>query len=168
MDDDRPYRVDGSKVWLSPDAKYWAEQYFGPGRKGLEQMAKYLLNRDRLGDDFEASGEVADQSESEPQSTAVAREDFLPNVAPSENIEDRRNDPRSYDPTMKHIWKSGEDPWGAPRVQTFHPGPLPNALGFRDIGKSPQQIPQFYGPGQPSYPAAFGNFYQKPPLLPFD
>src|SRR5215467_13111241 len=39
------YRVDGSKVWLSPTAVGYAAQYFGPGRQGVQQMAQYLRLR---------------------------------------------------------------------------------------------------------------------------
>ena len=45
------YRIDGSKVWLSPTARELAAEYFGPGRKGECEMARYLLLRDQQGPD---------------------------------------------------------------------------------------------------------------------
>src|SRR5215831_13360999 len=39
------YRVDGSKIWLSPTAVDYAAQYFGPGRQGVQKMAEYLRLR---------------------------------------------------------------------------------------------------------------------------
>jgi len=47
-DDDQLYAVDGSRVWLSPSARELAAQYFGPGRQGEIQMAKYLRVRHSL------------------------------------------------------------------------------------------------------------------------
>src|SRR5262249_55702064 len=47
-DDSDLYRVDGSKVWLSPTAIEYAAQYFGPGRKGREQFARYLQLRHQM------------------------------------------------------------------------------------------------------------------------
>src|SRR5262245_26083987 len=47
-DDSDLYRVDGSKVWLSPTALEYAAQYFGPGRKGREQFARYLQLRHQM------------------------------------------------------------------------------------------------------------------------
>ena len=38
----RLYKVDGSKVWLSPTAREYAAQWFGPGRQGIREMAEYL------------------------------------------------------------------------------------------------------------------------------
>jgi len=53
-DDSDLYRIEGdSKVWLSPTALEFAQQYFGPGRSGREQFARYLLARERLGDDYQ-------------------------------------------------------------------------------------------------------------------
>src|SRR5262249_37172918 len=105
----------------------------------------------------------------EAPSTAVAEPGFLPNVAPSENIEDRRADPEYIpDATLKQIW--GAMPHGvAPHVRTFGPNRLSNALGFRDVGRVPAPAPNVMGPYQPQYPAAFGN-YGSPqnPLLPFE
>jgi len=36
------YKIDGSKVWLSPTAREYAAQWFGPGRQGVRKMASYL------------------------------------------------------------------------------------------------------------------------------
>ena len=36
------YKIDGSKVWLSPTAREYAAQWFGPGRQGVRKMAEYL------------------------------------------------------------------------------------------------------------------------------
>ena len=57
-DSEQPYKIEGSKVWLSPTAREWARQYFGNGRAADRKMAEYLLNRHRLGDDFETVGET--------------------------------------------------------------------------------------------------------------
>jgi len=52
MDDsDQLYRVDGSKVWLSVTAREWAKQYGMSDR----DFARYLMNRQRLGDDYEGT-----------------------------------------------------------------------------------------------------------------
>ena len=151
--EDRLYRVDGSKVWLSPTAVAYAAEYFGPGRQGVRKMAEYLR---MVGAD--ESGEGA-----EPAPTAVATEDFLPGVTPSENLEDRRQNPEYVrDKTMQQIW--GAYPHdAAPHVQTFGPNPLANALGFQDVGKNPAPTPQAMGPYQPQLPAAFGNYRPPPP-----
>jgi|SRR5262245_45118044 len=47
-DDSDMYRVDGSRVWLSPTAVEYAAQYFGPGRQGVQQMAQYLRLRHQM------------------------------------------------------------------------------------------------------------------------
>src|SRR5262249_36095951 len=47
-DSEELYRVDGSKVWLSPTAVGYAAQYFGPGRQGVQQMAQYLRLRHQM------------------------------------------------------------------------------------------------------------------------
>jgi len=57
-DSERPYKIDGSKVWLSPTAREYAREYFGPGRGGERQMAEYLRMRQNLGDDYQTTGEV--------------------------------------------------------------------------------------------------------------
>ena len=50
MDDsEQPYKVDGSKVWLSVTAREQARQY---GMTDVE-FAKYLMNRQRLGEDYQ-------------------------------------------------------------------------------------------------------------------
>ena len=55
MADDRPYEIlSPTKIKLGPEALWWAEQYFGLGRRGREQFARYLLARERLGDDYQA------------------------------------------------------------------------------------------------------------------
>jgi hypothetical protein len=147
--EDRLYRVDGSKVWLSPTAVAYAAEYFGPGREGVRKMAEYLR---MVG---------ADESGAEPAPTAVATEDFLPGVTPSENIEDRRQDPEYVrDKTMQQIW--GPVANVPLQARTISPGPLGQQLGFGDVGKNvPAQAPVF-GPNAPSLPAAFGN-YRPPP-----
>src|SRR2546430_10785626 len=123
--DERLYRIDGSKVWLSPTAREYAAEYFGPGREGERKMAEYLR---MVGAD--ESGEGA-----EPAPTAVAESDFLPHVTPSGNVEDRRDETFVPSQVDKQIW--GAYPHdAAPHVQTFGPNPLANALGFQDVGKS--------------------------------
>jgi len=47
-DDGDLYRVDGSKVWLSPTAVEYAAAYFGPGRAGVQKMAEYLRLRHQM------------------------------------------------------------------------------------------------------------------------
>jgi hypothetical protein len=52
--DDKPYEIlSPTKIKLRPDALWWAEQYFGPGRNGREQFARYLLAHERLGGDYQ-------------------------------------------------------------------------------------------------------------------
>jgi hypothetical protein len=149
--DERLYKIDGSKVWLSPTAVAYAAEYFGPGRQGVIEMAKYLR---MVGAD--ESGEGA-----EPAPTAVAESNFLPDVTPSENVQDRRDEHFVPDKTMQQIW--GAYPHQvAPHVQTFGPNPLANALGFQDVGKSPAPATQVMGPHQPQWPAAFGNYRPLP------
>jgi len=147
------YKIDGSKVWLSPTAVEYAAQWFGPGRQGVRQMAEYLR---MAGGESEAGTEAAIP---EP-----AREDFLPDAALSENIEDRRDEELFVpDKTMQQIW--GRTPHNvAPHAQTFGGDPLSASLGFRDIGQRPASSPQVLGPTAPQWPAAFGNY--RP--LPFD
>jgi len=36
------YKIDGSRVWLSPTAREHAAQWFGPGQQGVRKMASYL------------------------------------------------------------------------------------------------------------------------------
>jgi hypothetical protein len=150
--DERLYRIDGSKVWLSPTAVEYAKEYFGPGRQGVRKMAEYLR---MVGAD--ESGESAPES----PSTAVAESDFLPHVTPSENVQDRRDETFVPSQVDKQIW--GAYPHDvAPHVQTFGPNPLANALGFGDVGKRPAPATQAMGPYQPQWPAAFGNYRPLP------
>jgi len=162
---DEFYKIDGNKVWLSPTAREYAAEYFGPGRQGLRKMAEYL----RMVGADESEASVEGPNAPEAPSTAVAESGFLPHVTPSENIDDRRADPEYVsDATMKQLW--GAMPHNvAPQVRTFGPNPLTNALGFGDIGRRPAPVPNVMGPFQPQYPAAFGN-YGSPqnPLLPFE
>ena len=146
------YKIDGSKVWLSPTAVEYAAQWFGPGRQGVRKMAEYL----RM---------VGGESETAPAELppeAMVR-DLFPDVVPSENIEDRRGEHFVPDKTMQQIW--GRTPHNvAPHAQTFGGDPLSASLGFRDIGQRPASSPQVLGPTAPQWPAAFGNY--RP--LPFD
>jgi hypothetical protein len=92
---------------------------------------------------------------------------LLPDVTPSENIEDRRQEEPIFGPgAMRQIW--GEAPHNvAPQVQTYGPNPLANALGFQDVGQRAPPAPQVMGPTAPQWPAAFQGYYQNEPL-PFD
>ena len=54
-DSEQPFKIDGSKVWLSVTAREWARQY---GMSDVE-FAKYLMNRQRLGEDYQP-GETDD------------------------------------------------------------------------------------------------------------
>jgi len=54
-DSEQVYKIDGSKVWLSVTAREQARQY---GMTDVE-FAKYLMNRQRLGEDYQA-GETDD------------------------------------------------------------------------------------------------------------
>ena len=47
-DDSDLFRVDGSKIWMSPTAVAYAEQYFGPGSQGVRKMAEYLRLRHQI------------------------------------------------------------------------------------------------------------------------
>jgi hypothetical protein len=146
--EDRLYRIDGSKVWLSPTAREYAAAYFGPGRKGEIEMAKYLRV---VGSD--ESGEGA-----EP---AVAREDFLSDAAPSVNIEDRRQAPEFVpDKTQQQIWGPVANVPLQPR--TVYSGPLGQQLGIGDVGKNISAQAPVFGPNAPSWPAAFGNYRPLP------
>jgi hypothetical protein len=144
-DDERLYRVDGSKVWLSPTAREYAKEYFGPGRQGVRKMAEYLR--------MVGAEDTTTPAEMSPEAVAG---DFLPGVTPSENVDDRRDESFVPDKTMQQIW--GAYPHDvAPHVQTFGPNPLANALGFGDVGKSPAPGVPVLGPTAPQWPAAFGN-----------
>jgi hypothetical protein len=58
--EDKPYTVHSpTKITLSPEAKYWAEQH----GLSLEEMARYLLVRDKLEGDEQTTihiGDIAD------------------------------------------------------------------------------------------------------------
>jgi len=45
---DQPFRIEGNKVWLSAEAKYWAREW------GLsdKEMARFLLSRSQQGDGY--------------------------------------------------------------------------------------------------------------------
>jgi hypothetical protein len=150
--DERLYKIDGSKVWLSPTAVAYAAEYFGPGRKGVIEMAKYLR---MVGAD--ESGEGA-----EPAPEAVAREDFLPDAAPSEQIEDRRQDPEYVpDKTQQLIW--GPPVANVPlQARAIYSGPLGQQLGVGDVGKRTAPGVPVLGPTAPQWPAAFGNYRPLP------
>ena len=51
-DSEQPFKIDGSKVWLSATARDWARSY---GMTDAE-FAKYLMNRQQLGDEYETTG----------------------------------------------------------------------------------------------------------------
>jgi hypothetical protein len=42
------FRVDGSKVWMSPTAVAYAREYFGDGHQGVRKMAEYLRLRHQM------------------------------------------------------------------------------------------------------------------------
>ena len=80
---DEFYRIDGSKVWLSPTALEYAREFFGPGRQGARQMAKHLLTQ-----------QTPEQIEAARNPPPTAQEDFQADLAPSQNnIEDRPEEP---------------------------------------------------------------------------
>jgi hypothetical protein len=160
MSDDQLYRIEGSKIWLSPTAREFAAVYFGPGRQGERRMAEYLRMRQSLGDDYETTGEAETDSQSED---APLRE---LHGEPSVNIEDRRQEAFVPSQVDKQIW----GPYAhdvAPQVQSYYPTPLANALGFQNIGQRPPPVPQTLGPFAPRWPAAFRG-YQRPMITPFD
>jgi len=49
-DSEQAYKITGKKVWLSASARGWARSY---GMTDAE-FAKYLMNRQRLGDEYQA------------------------------------------------------------------------------------------------------------------
>ena len=53
-DSERPYKIEGSKVWLSKSAREWAKQHGMTDR----EMARYLLDCERLGENYKTTGEV--------------------------------------------------------------------------------------------------------------
>jgi len=54
-DSEQSFKIDGSKVWLSATAREYARQY---GMSDAE-FGKYLMNRQRLGEDYQP-GETDD------------------------------------------------------------------------------------------------------------
>src|SRR5262249_44835938 len=107
------------------------------GRKSTA-WARYLLAQNR------------DVESSEQEETPVVEGEGYEALSgePSQNIEDRRDEPIYGPGVMRQIW--GELPHDvAPQAQVFTSNPLSNALGFRDVGRSPSQAPQFYGPNAP-------------------
>jgi hypothetical protein len=102
MTDDRPYEVlSPTKIRLGPEAKFWAREH----GLSLAEMAKYLLAQDRI---------------NESESGAATPADFLPDAAPSEQIEDRRQDPEFVpDATMRQIWGSLANVPLQPRFDLF-------------------------------------------------
>src|SRR5262245_33228008 len=137
-DNDRPFVIERAgpkgRIRLNAAAKYWAQEH----GMSLAEMAQYLLAQNQ---DVESSVEET------PAAEEKYPEDFLPHVTPSENVEDRRDEPIYGPGVMRQIW--GELPHDvAPQAQVFGPNPLANALGFRDVGRSPSP-PQFYGPNAP-------------------
>ena len=133
---DEFYRIDGSKVWLSPTALEYAREFFGPGRQGARQMAKHLLTQ-----------QTPEQIEAADTPPPTAQEEFLPDATLSENIEDRRDEPLYGAGALRDIWRNTAD--APPVVRTFGPNPLANALGFGDVGRVPAPAPQVLGPYQP-------------------
>src|SRR5215472_546815 len=106
------------RIKLGPEAKYWAEQ----NGMTVAEMARYLLAQNS-GDEYSGTPEELEAAQNLP-STAVTGEDFLPGVTPSENVEDRRQDPEYVgDPTMKQIW--GHAPHDIPpTARSFGTDPL--------------------------------------------
>jgi len=82
MTEDEVFKIDGSKVWLSPTARAYAAEFFGPGRQGLRKMAKHLLLQ-----------QTPEQIEAAHTPPPTARDDFQADVAPSQNIENRPEEP---------------------------------------------------------------------------
>jgi len=156
MTEDEFYKIDGQKVWLSPTALEYAREYFGPGRQGARQMAKYLMMQQAaLTPPTAPMSDLAPylRAPSGPQQEYEATEEqapppeFLPDVTPSENIQDRREEHFVPDKTMQQIWGPMADV--PPVVRTYGPNPLANALGFPDVGRVPAPAPQVLGPYQP-------------------
>jgi len=150
MTEGEVFKIDGSKVWLSPTALEYAREFFGPGRQGVRKMAEHLL--------LQQTPEQIEAAHTPPPTA-----ELLPDAPLSSNVEDRRGEHFVPDKTMQNIW--GQMPHDvAPHAQTFGVNPLSAALGFRDIGQrpAPPQQPVF-GPTQPQLPAAF---YKPPPFIP--
>jgi hypothetical protein len=53
------YRVDGGRIWLSHDAREIARS----NRMTDAEYAKYLMNKQRLGDEYEASTDIQHEPE---------------------------------------------------------------------------------------------------------
>ena len=106
-DDSDVYRVDGSKVWLSPTAVAYAREYFGPGRQGVQQMAQYLRLRHQMqqaalspsgigvhsdelssylaapsGEQQEYEATTGDAQQEQPPSDMALPDDMLPSYRP--------------------------------------------------------------------------------------
>jgi hypothetical protein len=162
-DDFRPFVIErpgkNGRIKLGPEAKYWAEQH----GMTLQEMARYLLQRDEQGDAQAMIGGESESGDATPTEEQIleASRDLLPDVTPSENIEDRRGEPEYADTTMRRIW--GQVPPVAPQAQTFGVNPLSRALGFQDVGR-PAPSPQILGPTAPSWPAPFGSYQHDVPL----
>ena len=87
---DEFYRIDGSKVSLSPTALEYAREYFGPGRQGVRRMAEHLL--------LQQTPEQIEAAHNPPPTA-----DLLSDATPSENVEDRREEHFVPDKTMQNI-----------------------------------------------------------------
>jgi len=72
---DEFYKIEGNKVWLSPTALEYAREYFGPGRQGVQRMAKHLLLQ-----------QTPEQIEAARNPPPMAREEFLADAPLSENL----------------------------------------------------------------------------------
>jgi len=151
------YKIDGNKVWLSPTALEYAREYFGAGRQGVQKMAKYLMMQQAaltpptapmsdLAPYLGAPRGPQQEYEATTEEQAPLPE-FLPDAPPSENIEDRRDQPIYGAGALKNIWGNTADV--PPVVRTYGPNPLANALGFGDVGRAPAPAPQVLGPYQP-------------------
>src|SRR5262245_16097619 len=90
-----------TKIRLGPEAKDWAKEH----GMTLQEMARYLLAQNQ---DVESNAEETPAAEE--------AEDILPHVTPSENIEDRRDEPIYGPGLMRQVW--GELPHDvAPQAQ---------------------------------------------------
>ena len=93
---DELFKIDGQKVWLSPTALEYAAQYFGPGRQGVQRMAKHLLMQ-----------QTPEQVEAARNPPPTAQEDIQADVAPSQNIENRPEEPVYGPGGWPNIWGMG-------------------------------------------------------------
>jgi hypothetical protein len=107
-EDDQPYVVESpSRIKLSPEAKYWAEQH----GMTLTEMARYLLQQH------------AQQQEQEQHASNFEGAGSGLSGEPSGNVEDRRDENFVPDKTMHQIW--GTYPHDvAPHAETFGPQPF--------------------------------------------